>query len=67
MAICAARNMVGSSAAGSLVSSSGGAGFKKDYYGGGELPVYEPVPGFSSRFLGLSWRWVSLKFRLFIS
>eukprot|EP00903_Cladosiphon_okamuranus_P021303 g19574.t1 len=56
MAICAARNMVGSSAAGSLVSSSRGAGFKKDYYGGGELPVYEPVPGFSSRLLGLSWR-----------
>eukprot|EP00752_Nemacystus_decipiens_P013306 g11786.t1 len=56
MAICAARNMVGSSAAGSLVSRAGGAGFKKDYYGGGELPVYEPVPGFSSRFLGLSWR-----------
>ncbi|CAM9331454.1 unnamed protein product [Ectocarpus sp. 8 AP-2014] len=56
MAICAARNMVGSSAWGSLVSSTGEAGFQKDYYGGGELPTYQPVPGFSSRFLGLSWR-----------
>ncbi|CAM9625318.1 unnamed protein product [Ectocarpus sp. 6 AP-2014] len=56
MAICAARNMVGSSAWGSLVSSAGEAGFQKDYYGGGELPMYQPVPGFSSRFLGLSWR-----------
>ncbi|CAB1115486.1 MDHAR [Ectocarpus sp. CCAP 1310/34] len=56
MAICAAKNMVGSSAWGSLVSSAGEAGFQKDYYGGGELPTYQPVPGFSSRFLGLSWR-----------
>lgn len=57
MAICAARNMVGNSAAaGGVVSGFGAPGFSKDYYGGGELPAHEPVPGFSSRFLGLSWR-----------
>ncbi|CAM9576175.1 unnamed protein product [Scytosiphon promiscuus] len=56
MAVCAARNMVGSSAAGSFVSGARGEGFIKDGAEAGELPTHEPVPGFSSRFLGLSWR-----------
>ncbi|CAM9117280.1 unnamed protein product [Hapterophycus canaliculatus] len=56
MAVCAARNMVGGSAAGSFVSGTTGKGFMKDSSEGQQLPAYEPLPGFSSRFLGLSWR-----------
>lgn len=55
MAVVAARNMVG----GLLHEGGGGSDVIKGYDvdGGGRLPVYHPVPGFSSRFLDLSWRY----------
>lgn len=58
MAVVAARNMVGSM----LDEGGGGEGGSDvikgyDIDGGGRLPVYHPVPGFSSRFLDLSWRY----------
>eukprot|EP00904_Undaria_pinnatifida_P002234 jgi/Undpi1/12010/HiC_scaffold_4.g01709.m1 len=61
MAVVAARNMVGGLLEGEG-SGSGELDLMKSYDadGEGQFPLYSPVPGFSSKFLDLSWRFYGI-------